>query len=152
MLHKHRIIPGHMGGTYEANNVVLLTIEEHAEAHKKLYEKHKKTEDRIAWLALEGTIGQEEIISMKLSMAGKKHKGRKCTWGEKISAAKKGTEPWNKGKKGVQKSTRKGVPRSEEDKQKIAEGTRLGMKKSSKKAGRKKGSIPWNKGISQKTS
>ena len=36
---------------------------------------------------------------------------------------------WNKGLKGVQPSTRKGVPRSEETKKRIAEATRIGMKK-----------------------
>ena len=40
-----------------------------------------------------------------------------------------GRVPWNKGLKGVQKSTRKGVPRSEETKRRIAEATRIGMKK-----------------------
>jgi len=43
--------------------------------------------------------------------------------------AKKKSPVWNKGKKGLQKSTRKGVPRSEETKRKIAEATRMGMKK-----------------------
>tara|TARA_B110000977_G_scaffold60183_2_gene81733 strand:+ start:21 stop:365 length:345 start_codon:yes stop_codon:yes gene_type:complete len=43
--------------------------------------------------------------------------------------AKKKSPVWNKGKKGLQKSTRKGVPRSEETKKRIAEATRIGMKK-----------------------
>jgi hypothetical protein len=51
---------------------------------------------------------------------------------EKLSNAKKGKTPWNKGKKGVQISTRKGIKMSEEQKIKISN--------------TKKGSIPWNKG------
>ena len=50
---------------------------------------------------------------------------------KKLSLALKGKNagktPWNKGLKGVQKSTRKGVPRSEETKKRIAEATRIGM-------------------------
>ena len=36
--HNHHIIPKHMGGSYDPSNLVRLTIEEHAEAHKTLYE------------------------------------------------------------------------------------------------------------------
>jgi len=35
MKHIHHIIPKHMGGTDEESNLVELTVEEHAEAHKK---------------------------------------------------------------------------------------------------------------------
>ena len=37
--HKHHIIPKHAGGSNDPNNFVFLTIEEHAEAHRKLYEE-----------------------------------------------------------------------------------------------------------------
>ena len=40
-----------------------------------------------------------------------------------------GRTPWNKGLKGVQLSTRKGVPRSEEEKKRISMATKIGMKK-----------------------
>ena len=52
--------------------------------------------------------------------------------GKKLSPehrkAMMGRVPWNKGKKGLQKSTRKGLPRSEETKRKIALGTSKGMR------------------------
>lgn len=83
MLHKHRIIPGHMGGTYEESNVVLLTIEQHANAHKVLWETHGCWQDRLAWLALSGTVGKDEIIFTKLSEAGKK--GGKTNSGRKLT-------------------------------------------------------------------
>ena len=38
--HVHHIVPRHMGGTDDPSNLIKLTIEEHAEAHKKLWEKH----------------------------------------------------------------------------------------------------------------
>ena len=39
MLHKHHKIPKHSGGSDDPENIVYLTPEEHAEAHKKLYEE-----------------------------------------------------------------------------------------------------------------
>ena len=75
MKHKHHIIPKHMGGSDNADNIVELTVEEHAEAHKKLYEQHGHWQDYCAWQALSGRIGQEEILRMKQGggMRGKKH-------------------------------------------------------------------------------
>jgi len=72
MKHKHHIIPKHMGGGDEPKNITELSIEEHALEHKKLYEEFGKKEDYIAWKGLEGSIGLEEIISLKCSIGGKK--------------------------------------------------------------------------------
>ena len=63
-----------MGGTDDPSNLVELTVEEHAEAHRLLYEQHGNWQDKIAWQALSGRIGQEEILRMKQGMA---NKGRK---------------------------------------------------------------------------
>ena len=38
MKHKHHVIPRYAGGTNDPSNIVELTPEEHAEAHRKLYE------------------------------------------------------------------------------------------------------------------
>ena len=62
MKHKHHIIPKHMGGTDDSSNLVELTVEEHAEAHRILFEQHGHWEDYIAWQGLSGRIGKEEII------------------------------------------------------------------------------------------
>ena len=62
MKHKHHIIPKHMGGTDDTSNLVELTVEEHAEAHRTLFEQHGQWEDYIAWQGLSGRIGKEEII------------------------------------------------------------------------------------------
>ena len=35
--HVHHIVPRHMGGTDNPENLVKLTVEEHAMAHLKLY-------------------------------------------------------------------------------------------------------------------
>jgi len=75
MKHIHHIIPKYLGGTDDPRNLVELTVEEHAEAHRKLYEDYGNWQDRIAFLALSGRIGREEILRMKqgMGMKGKKH-------------------------------------------------------------------------------
>jgi hypothetical protein len=40
--HNHHIIPKHMGGGDEPDNIIKLTVQEHAEAHKILWEKYGK--------------------------------------------------------------------------------------------------------------
>ena len=60
--HKHHIIPRHAGGTDNPENIVELTIEEHAEAHRKLYEEHGRWQDELAWKGLSGQIGKDELI------------------------------------------------------------------------------------------
>jgi hypothetical protein len=69
MKHKHHIIPKHMGGTDKPSNLVELTVEEHAEAHRVLFEQHGQWEDYIAWQGLSGRIGKEEIIRNVSRMA-----------------------------------------------------------------------------------
>lgn len=61
-MHDHHIIPKHMGGTNDPSNIVSLTVEEHAEAHKILYEKYGLLEDKLAWMGLLGLISKEEIV------------------------------------------------------------------------------------------
>lgn len=71
MKHKHHIIPKHAGGTDDPENLVELTIEEHAEAHRLLYKKHGRWQDRVAWLSLSGMIGHGERIYQIMSNANK---------------------------------------------------------------------------------
>ena len=75
VIHKHHIIPKHMGGTDDPSNLVELTVEEHAEAHKKLFEEYGQWQDEIAWKCLSGQITQAEAIiqSVKKANTGRKH-------------------------------------------------------------------------------
>ena len=59
--HKHHIIPRHAGGSNDPDNSVYLTVEEHAEAHRKLYEEYGRWEDYYAYMGLSGQIGKDEI-------------------------------------------------------------------------------------------
>ena len=62
--HLHHIIPKHMGGTDDPSNLVELTVEEHAEAHRRLYEEHGSEYDLIAWRMLSGQIPVTEATRL----------------------------------------------------------------------------------------
>lgn len=73
--HKHHIIPKHMGGSDDPSNIVELTVEEHAEAHRKLYEEFGHLQDKLAWQGLLGLISTAEIVytSQSEGMKGSKN-------------------------------------------------------------------------------
>jgi hypothetical protein len=62
MKHIHHIIPKHMGGTNDPSNLIELTVEEHAEAHKLLWEQNGLWQDYYAWQGLAGIIPKQELI------------------------------------------------------------------------------------------
>jgi len=101
MKHKHHIIPRHAGGTDDPENIIELTLEEHAEAHRKLYEKHGRWQDKCAYLALSGQIGKEEIIYEVQVNALKEHR-ESADWSAialkawKTRRKNKKTKTWNK--------------------------------------------------------
>lgn len=66
MKHLHHIIPRHAGGTDDPSNLVELTVEEHANAHKDLFEKYGRIQDKLAWQGLSGILNREEIIEQLL--------------------------------------------------------------------------------------
>lgn len=73
--HKHHIVPRHMGGSDDPSNLVELTIEEHAKAHRILFEQHGHWEDEVAWKTLSGQMTNYEAqqISRSNAMKGFKH-------------------------------------------------------------------------------
>lgn len=73
MKHKHHIIPKHEGGTDDSENIAYLSVQEHAEAHKELYDRYGKIEDYLAWKGLSGIIGKEEIIRILLKENGRRN-------------------------------------------------------------------------------
>jgi hypothetical protein len=62
MKHKHHIIPKHAGGTDEASNLIELTVEEHAEAHRILYEQYGRIQDKVAYMGLLKLAPTAELI------------------------------------------------------------------------------------------
>ena len=55
-----------MGGTDDESNLIELTIEEHAEAHRKLYEQHGHWQDYLAWKGLAGLMTSDECAFVSM--------------------------------------------------------------------------------------
>lgn len=62
MKHIHHIIPKHMGGSDDLSNLIELSIKDHAEAHRLLYEKYGKIQDYYAWQGLIRNVKKEDIF------------------------------------------------------------------------------------------
>jgi hypothetical protein len=93
--HKHHIVPKHMGGSDTKSNIISLSVKEHADAHRILYEEYGKMEDYLAWKGLEGSINLAEINYIKSVLSGKKQKGRVKSPEE----CKKISDSWTKERK-----------------------------------------------------
>lgn len=114
MKHKHHIIPRHIGGTDDLDNIVELTVEEHAEAHRVLYEQYGRVQDKRAWAGLAKIMTGEEIIN-EILRAPKSEEMK-----QKLSLARKGkSNPWAIGNTNARVLA--GIPRTEETKKKISE-------------------------------
>jgi hypothetical protein len=70
--HKHHIVPKHMGGTDDPSNLIALTVAEHAEAHRILYEKYGRWEDKLAYMGLSGMLDHQECIQTAIREGAKK--------------------------------------------------------------------------------
>jgi hypothetical protein len=118
ILHKHHIVPRYAGGTNKPENITLLTVEEHAEAHRLLWEKNGDRRDYLAWGMLSKRIGKEELVREWSSMGGRALKGR----------------PRSEETKKKISASHMGLTNSEETRKKISDANRgnkyqLGMKK-----------------------
>jgi hypothetical protein len=117
MKHKHHIVPRHMGGTDDSSNLIELTVEEHAEAHRKLWEQYGNIKDYCAWKGLEGTIGKEEIVRLLMDPTGRVHTEETK---QKISQSHKGKLKHTEESKEKLRQFRTGMKLSEEHKAKIS--------------------------------
>lgn len=122
--HKHHIIPKHAGGSNDLSNLIELTIEQHAEAHRILFEQYGRNEDKLAWLGLSGQIGKDEILR-QIAMA-QKGKKKPEGHGEKVSAFRK-TFKYSDESKLKMSLSAKGKVASEETRRKMSE-SRIGKK------------------------
>jgi len=136
MKHKHHIIPKHAGGTDDPSNLIELSVEEHAEAHRVLYEQYGRWQDYYAWQGLSGRIGKEDLIRKIQSVANSKPKsnetkkkmskwqiGRKLSDEHKEKCRKKQKERWANGLVDPEKLrlSRIGFKQPESQKQKVSE-------------------------------
>jgi len=133
ILHKHHIVPKHAGGTDDPSNLIYLTVEQHAEAHKKLFEQYGRWQDELAWKGLSGQIGKEEIIlkTLQRNLGKTFSEETRSKMRESSKGKNKNKIPWNKGKIGFVKHTQETLDKisrsskqrivSEETKKKISD-------------------------------
>ena len=97
-----------MGGTDDPSNLVQVTIEQHANLHKQLWEDLGCEEDRIAWLCLSGQISNAEAIILAVKKA---NTGRKLVFSEQhkknLSESRKRQKPPRLGMKTSDETKRK---------------------------------------------
>lgn len=73
MKHNHHLLPKHLGGTDDPSNIVKgISVTRHAMFHYANWQLRGSEGDRIAYKALAGLIGKEEIVEMVLSFASKR--------------------------------------------------------------------------------
>src|ERR1035437_6343193 len=63
MGHKHHIVPRHMNGSDDPSNITVLTVKEHAEAHRVLFERYGYFQDYLAWQGLLKLKTRSEILT-----------------------------------------------------------------------------------------
>ena len=114
MKHKHHVIPKHMGGSDDPSNIIELSIEEHAEVHKKLYEQYGKKEDLCAWKGLSGQWSLLQVYNYLRTGIPHTEETKK-----KISVAKKGSKLTLDHRQKISKSLR-GKKNSQSQKDKVS--------------------------------
>jgi len=71
MSHMHHIVPKHMGGTDDPANLINVSVKDHAEAHRLLFEEYGHWQDYVAWQGLLGLLPKEELIKRIQSEAAR---------------------------------------------------------------------------------
>jgi hypothetical protein len=74
--HNHHILPRHAGGSNDPSNLIALTVAEHAEAHRLLFEENGRQEDKLAWLGLLALIGKDELLRERAALGGSRGKSK----------------------------------------------------------------------------
>ena len=69
--HIHHIVPRHAGGTNDPANLIELTLCEHTEAHRVLFEQNGRLQDKIARKMLAGKTDEGEQARIELFLENK---------------------------------------------------------------------------------
>lgn len=94
--HMHHIIPRHRGGADSPENLIALTIEEHAEAHKQLWLMNRDWEDEVAYLMLSAQISVSEAtlrakaMGTSIGLQGNQHRKGKVFTSEQLEKIRAG--------------------------------------------------------------
>ena len=67
--HMHHIVPRYMGGGDARENLVEVTVTQHAMYHFCNYQLWGNEEDRIAWRGLSGIISREQVVYEAIKLA-----------------------------------------------------------------------------------
>lgn len=71
-LHKHHIIPKYEGGTDEPENLVSLTITQHAMWHFAEWTRKQRWQDEKAWKGLARLLGHDEVVKEAVRAGARK--------------------------------------------------------------------------------
>ena len=71
LMHKHHIVPRYKGGSDDPENLVEVSITQHAMYHFCNYRLWGNVEDYVAWRGLSGQISESEFLMEKFSIFGK---------------------------------------------------------------------------------
>ena len=105
--HTHHIVPRHAGGTDDPSNLIKLTVEDHALAHKELYEKYGRWQDHVAWKTLSGQSTVYEAsyeAACRGGLKGLEHlKGKTYeeAYGDKAEERRRAVAEGNRRRKGI---------------------------------------------------
>lgn len=89
MNHKHHIVPLYRGGLDTKENLIEVSVTQHAMFHYCNWCLWEDDRDRLAWKGLVGEIGKEEIIRELRSIGGKKANKQHIYTEEHIALLKK---------------------------------------------------------------
>ena len=129
-MHIHHITPTHMTGGVANNhpsNLIELTVSDHAEAHRILFEQYGMWQDEYAWKGLAGLISKEEIARKAVVESNKLRVGKNSAlFGKSRPDVSKRMKENNPMKLGMTNagSFKKGCKRTEESKKKQSESIR----------------------------
>ena len=75
MKHNHHIIPRYEGGSDDPDNLVSLSVTQHAMWHFAEWQRKGDVRDKLAWQGLAGIVSKEEIVA-ELTKLSKRFKGK----------------------------------------------------------------------------